>query len=225
MNKVIIFVFCCLMISLVSSCKEKEELHGSYTDEYYEYLKKEERDPSESINYCFGDLTVSSPYQETINKDDVPYFRVENVYYDSDYKTVYQGEKLAKGVTLYPKLWGGFKVDCQEEDLIMTINIMLAVTVGAYGDKEDIEGAKIRYYCGIYNECLAVMFSLGDVIQMPTFDKVTDDLILKYPDGSQVVYCYRNKLFNAGDAYKNNLMTLEDIKEAYNNYLIADDAS
>ena len=69
------------------------------------------------------------------------------------------------------------------------------------------------------------MFSLGDVIQMPTFDKVTDDLILKYPDGSQVVYCYRNKLFNAGDAYKNNLMTLEDIKEAYNNYLIADDAS
>lgn len=72
-KKVIIFVFCCLIVSLMGSCKKEEKLLGSYNNYYHEYLKKEERDPSESINYCFGDLIVSSPYQETINKDDVPY--------------------------------------------------------------------------------------------------------------------------------------------------------
>ena len=70
----------------MSACKKEEKLLGSYNNYYPEYLKNEERDPSESINYCFGDLTVSSSYQETINNDDVPYFMVENVYYDSDYK-------------------------------------------------------------------------------------------------------------------------------------------
>lgn len=135
---------------------------------------------------------------------------------------VYQGEKLAKGVTLYPKLWGGFKVDCQEEDLIMAINLFISDIYGNLAPEYYIEEERIFYYCGFYSGCLAcVIYPLGDYLQGQTLDQVTDDVILKYPDGLRVVFCYKNTLFSVGDVYKYGLMTLEDIKKAYNNYLIA----